>query len=256
MSYLDIALCSLTVLVGSTLQGSIGFGMGLFASPILILVDERFVPAPILLSTWVMTTFLIFRERHAIDVGGLRWAVVGRAVGTLAAATLLMFLPRDRMPLICGIMVLIGVAMSLSGLRFHPSRGVLVGAGAMSAVMGTVASIGGPPIALVYQHGTGARLRATMSSFFWIGTVMSLAFRKGRGLSHAGHTSRCVDRATRIALDVGSGRPRLCTPRRPDAGGGRRSCSDCSAADLIRCFPRVMLWSKSLFVSHLGDLLN
>lgn len=181
MSYLDIALCSLTVLVGSTLQGSIGFGMGLFASPILILVDERFVPAPILLSTWVMTTFLIFRERHAIDVGGLRWAVVGRAVGTLAAATLLMFLPRDRMPLICGIIVLIGVAMSLSGLRFHPSRSVLLGAGAMSAVMGTVASIGGPPIALLYQHGTGARLRATMSSFFWIGTVMSLVVLRVMG---------------------------------------------------------------------------
>ena len=181
MSYLDIALCSLTVLVGATLQGSIGFGMGLFASPILILVDERFVPAPILLSTWVMTTFLIFRERHAIDVGGLRWAVVGRAVGTLAAATLLMFLPRDRMPLMCGIIVLVGVAMSLSGLRFHPSRSVLVGAGAMSAVMGTVASIGGPPIALVYQHGTGARLRATMSSFFWIGTAMSLVVLRVMG---------------------------------------------------------------------------
>ena len=29
-------------------------------------------------------------------------------------------------------------------------------------------------MALVYQHVHGARLRATMSSFFWIGTVMSL----------------------------------------------------------------------------------
>ena len=45
--------------------------MGLFASPILILIDERFVPAPILLATWVLTTFLILRERHAIDTQGL-----------------------------------------------------------------------------------------------------------------------------------------------------------------------------------------
>ena len=148
--------------------------MGLFASPILILIDERFVPAPILLSTWVMTTFLILRERHAVDVRGLPWAIVGRAAGTLAAGTVLTLLPPDRMPLVFGVLVLIGVAMSLSGLRFQPSRSVLVGAGAMSAVMGTIASIGGPPMALVYQHATGARMRATMSSFFWIGTVMSL----------------------------------------------------------------------------------
>ena len=174
MSYFDTAICSVTVLVGSTLQGSIGFGMGLFASPILILLDERFVPAPILLSTWVMTTFLILRERHAVDVRGLRWAVAGRAVGTVMAATVLTLLPRDRMPLVFGVLVLIGVAMSLSGLRFRPSRSVLLGAGAMSAVMGTIASIGGPPMALVYQDAPGARLRATMSSFFWMGTVMSL----------------------------------------------------------------------------------
>lgn len=163
------------MLVGSTLQGSIGFGMGLFASPILILIDERFVPAPILLSTWVLTTFLILRERHAVDVRGLRWAVVGRAVGTVVAGTMLTLLPRERMPLVFGFLVLLGVAMSLSGLRFRPRRSVLLGAGAMSAVMGTIASIGGPPMALVYQDAQGARLRATMSSFFWVGTVMSLA---------------------------------------------------------------------------------
>lgn len=129
MSCVDIALCSLTVLVGSTLQGSVGFGMGLFASPILMLIDERFVPAPILLSTWVMTTFLVLRERHDVDV---------------------------------------------RGLRLRPSRSVLVGAGMMSAIMGTITSISGPPMALVYQDASGARLRATMSSFFWVGTVMSL----------------------------------------------------------------------------------
>ena len=174
MSYFEIALCSLTVFIGATLQGSVGFGMGLFASPILILIDERFVPAPILLSTWVLTTFLILREHHAIDVRGLRWAVLGRVAGTVVAGTVLALLPRDRMSLAFGALVLLGVAMSVSGLRLRPRRSVLVGAGAMSAIMGTIASIGGPPMALVYQDAEGARLRATMSSFFWIGTVMSL----------------------------------------------------------------------------------
>jgi len=40
--------------------------------------------------------------------------------------------------------------------------------------MGTIASIGGPPMALVYQDAEGARLRATMSSVFWVGMILSL----------------------------------------------------------------------------------
>ena len=98
----------------------------------------------------------------------------GRVIGTVAATTVLALLPQDRMALMFGALVLLGVAMSVSGLRLHPRRSVLVCAGAMSAIMGTIASIGGPPMALVYQDAQGPRLRATMSSFFWIGTVMSL----------------------------------------------------------------------------------
>ena len=174
MSWTDIMVASLTVLVGSTLQGSVGFGMGLLASPILILIDQRFVPAPILLSTLCLTTLLTLRERHAIDVGGLRWAVAGRAAGTVFAATVLAVLPEDRMAVLFGALVLAGVGMSLSGLRLAPSGSVLVGAGALSAIMGTIAAVGGPPMALVYQDAPGTRIRGTMSGFFLIGTLLSL----------------------------------------------------------------------------------
>ena len=148
--------------------------MGLLASPILILIDERFVPAPILLSSWVLTTCLVLRERQAIDLVGLRWAVAGRVAGTFVAGIVLAVLPTDRVTIVFGGLVLVGVAMSVSGLQLTAQRWTLVGAGTLSAVMVTIASIGGPPMALVYQHVHGARLRATMSSFFWIGTVMSL----------------------------------------------------------------------------------
>jgi uncharacterized membrane protein YfcA len=174
MSWPEMAIVSVTVLIGATLQGSVGFGMGLLASPILILIDERFVPAPILLSTWVLTTFLTLRERHAIDLHGLRWALVGRVVGTFLAGSVLVVLPADRMAVVFGGLVLVGVLMTASGLRFQPRPRTLATAGMLSAIMGTIASIGGPPMALVYQDAEGARLRATMSSFFWIGTILSL----------------------------------------------------------------------------------
>ncbi len=51
----------------------------------------------------------------------------------------------------------------------------MVLAGAASGVLGTATAIGGPPMALVWQRNTGARLRGTMSGFFLVGSVMSIA---------------------------------------------------------------------------------
>lgn len=151
-----------------------GFGMGILAAPILALIDPRLVPAPVLLSTLVLTSLLAIRDRHAIDFGGLRWAVTGRVMGTVVAATVFVALPEDQMVFLFGSLVLLGVGMSVSGLRVLPFRSSLLIAGVLSGLMGTVASIGGPPMALLYQDARGDRLRGTMSGFFWIGTIVSL----------------------------------------------------------------------------------
>ena len=174
MSPGEILTVVLTVLFGATLQGSVGFGMGLIASPILILIDPRFVPGPILLSTTVLTVLLVYRERTAIDFHGIQWAMVGRLFGTVLASAILLVVSADQLVLLIGVFILSAVGMSLSGFRFDPIRPVLVVAGMLSGLLGTVASVGGPPMALVYQHAAGARIRSTMSGFFLLGTILSL----------------------------------------------------------------------------------
>ena len=175
MSPLDTLLVMLCGAVGFTLQGAVGFGMGLLGSPIFILIDTRLVPGPVLASTMVFTTLLTVRERRAVDLDGLRWAVVGRAAGTIPAAALLAVLPAERLSLLFGGIVLLGVALSVSGLHVEPRPVSLLVAGALSGIMGTIAAIGGPPMALLYQHAAGARIRGTLSSLFLIGTMISLA---------------------------------------------------------------------------------
>ena len=166
-----VMLCSA---VGFTLQGAVGFGMGLFGSPLLILIDTRLVPGPILASTMLFTMMLALREHQAIDVAGVRWAVAGRFVGTIPAAGVLAVLPAEQLSLVFGFMVLLAVAISVSGLHVNPRPLALLMGGALSGVMGTIASIGGPPVALLYQHAPGARVRGTLSVIFLVGTVMSL----------------------------------------------------------------------------------
>ncbi len=175
MSIADIVFVTVVTFVGSTLQGAIGFGMGLLAAPLLILLDPRFVPAPILVCTLLLTLLMTYRERYAIDVWGLKWALIGRIAGTVVAGGILALVAADTLVLLFGCFILAAVAMSASGLRFAPTGRALVAAGVVSGVIGTVAAAGGPPLALLYQDAPGARIRSTISGFFVIGTIASLA---------------------------------------------------------------------------------
>lgn len=174
MSLFDTLVVVVCGAVGFTLQGAVGFGMGILGSPILILIDSRLVPGPVLASSMVFTLFLTLRERHAIDVGGFRWAVLGRVAGTIPAAGLVAVLPSEQLGLLFGGIVLLAVAISVAGPRVELGPVSLVVAGVLSGVMGTIASIGGPPLALLYQHAPGARVRGTLSSIFLAGSFISL----------------------------------------------------------------------------------
>src|SRR3546814_15753694 len=48
-------------------------------------------------------------------------------------------------------------------------------AGVVSGVTGTAAGIGGPPLALLYQHRPGSTIRSTLAAAFLVGTALSLA---------------------------------------------------------------------------------
>ncbi len=163
------------VAIGAAVQGSIGFGLAILSAPVLLLIDARFVPGPLLLCGFVLTLLITYRERAAVDFAGLRWAVVGRVIGTVPAAVLLATTPSDILAFVFGGLVLLGVALSAGGLRLRPTAANVLAAGTLSGFMGTISSIGGPPMALIYQTQRGPRLRGTLSGFFLIGTAGSTA---------------------------------------------------------------------------------
>ena len=175
MSSFDLAVIALCSVAGFTLQGAVGYGMGILGTPILILIDPRLVPGPVLASTMVFTLMVTVRERRGIDLGGVGWALAGRVAGTLPAAAVLAVLPQNQLSRVFGLMVLLAVAISVSGVHVRPRPSTLVAGGVLSGLMGTVAAIGGPPIALLYQHASGEKFRGTLSSLFFVGTIISIA---------------------------------------------------------------------------------
>ncbi len=139
-----------------------------------MLISPDFIPGPLLFNAVVLTVLLTHRERHSIVFSEIRWAVVGRLVGVVVAAAVVASISTDGLALTLGILVLLLVGLSLSRLHFEPTWGSLLVAGTLSGFSGTIASVGAPPMAIVYQNAKGPRIRGTLSAFFVIGSVMSL----------------------------------------------------------------------------------
>jgi uncharacterized membrane protein YfcA len=163
-----------TVFVAAALQASIGFGMGMFAAPIVALIDTDLIPVMILTLALIVTAWTVALDRKHVDVTGTGWALAGRIPGSLVGAFLVAALPNRALAILLALVVLSGVVFASMGWAPHPHRSTLVVAGVASGVLGTVTSIGGPPMALVWQGKSGAGLRGSMNSFGLIGGILSL----------------------------------------------------------------------------------
>lgn len=174
MSVTGYCVLAVAILFASALQSSIGFGIGMFAAPIVALIDPELIPGTLIMVATLVTLIVVVREREAIDLRGTGWALVGRVPGTVAGALLLAALPHRALSILLAGVVLGGVVLTSSGWAPVPRRRNVVAAGAASGLLGTATAIGGPPMALVWQRSSGAELRGTMSGFFLIGSLMSL----------------------------------------------------------------------------------
>lgn len=127
-----------------------------------------------LVSNLVLTLFVARREWSAVDFVALRYIVGGRFVGTIIAAALLARLSGAGFDLLFGVLVLVAVGLCLVRGGYERSPRNLSIAGVASGLMGTLSSIGGPPVVLVYQGADPPRFRATLGVHLIVGASLSL----------------------------------------------------------------------------------
>ncbi len=174
MSYPEIALVWALLAFASMVQAAFGFGLALIAAAPLLLIDPALVPGPILAASFGLSVLMATRDRAAIDLSGLGYALLGRIFGTIGAALFVGYASRSHFDFAFGTSVLLAVFLSWAGWKAAPTPAWAIGAGALSGLMATISSIGGPPMALLYQDQGAGRLRGTLAAFFTAGTVMSV----------------------------------------------------------------------------------
>jgi uncharacterized protein len=170
-----IFVAGLIVALGGLVQGAVGYGMALVAAPLLALFNPTLVPVPLLLLATVHSVLAVVRDGRHADWPGIGWAMLGRLPGTGLGVLAVVMLSQRVFSLIIGLCVLVCVVLSLLHWRPRPRPRSLLLAGIASGAGGTAASIGGPPIALLYQNEAGSRVRGTLSAYFVLGSVTSLA---------------------------------------------------------------------------------
>lgn len=177
LSVLTIIVANVIMSIASVLQASVGIGLALLAVPLLVLVDPRFVPGPMLLAGSCLTCASVYRDRHAVDIKSLGLSLLGLALGTVCGAGALRLLSTVSLAKVFAFLVLCAVALSVSGWRIPPTRMALFAGGGAAGMMGTMVGIHGPPMALVLQHAQPEQARAMLGAFFsvaYVGSVVAL----------------------------------------------------------------------------------
>jgi uncharacterized protein len=168
-------LASLVIFIGALVQGSIGFGVALLGAPLLFLINPALVPAPVIMVGMSLPALILARDWQAVVPQDVAWVLPGMALGTAIAGLVLGLVSERGLGLLFGILVLLGVALSIGRKIPAPGRTLRLVAGGAAGFMATTTAIGGPPLALAFQSVHGARLRGTLSACFLPGGVFSLA---------------------------------------------------------------------------------
>lgn len=171
-SLLIVAL--IAVIAGSALQSMSGFGLAVIASPILVIINPNFLPAPMLALGFILSLLNCIRYRHQLHVNNIKIALLARIPGSILGIILLALLPPIFFAVTFSLLIILSVLLTYRRINIDYCPQNLALAGFFSGLMGTTTSVGGPPIALVYQNREISTVRAELGLYFLIGTLVSL----------------------------------------------------------------------------------
>jgi uncharacterized membrane protein YfcA len=174
MNQAELLLMGAAVAVAACVQGTIGIGFALIIAPALAFLRPQLLPGSLLFLMLPLNLFTVVREHHAFDWRGGGWITLGRVFGTLAGAGVLAILSAHALNLLVGAATVAVAVFTMLAPLFSPTRGAFVTVGLFTGISETATGIGGPPLALAYQHRSPEVLRSTVAGCFLLGELVSL----------------------------------------------------------------------------------
>ncbi|HSF85144.1 MAG TPA: sulfite exporter TauE/SafE family protein [Acidimicrobiia bacterium] len=180
LTWIEIAIAVVVTAVAAAAQGVVGIGFAVVSVPLLSLVNPVLSPVPQVLMVLPLTVIMAWRERAHADVRGVPWVLAGRLPGALIGLFLLTAATQRALDVLIASIVLAGVAIRASSIRIARNHATELLVGTFAGTASMVASIGGPPMALLYQRERAETIRATLGVVFTVGVLITIV---GRALS-------------------------------------------------------------------------
>ena len=174
MNVVAFAVAAAAVFCGAAVQGTIGFGLAVVAAPLVALTEPDWAPQVTLLAALPMAIGVLVRDRGGFVWRRVRWVLLGRVPGTALGTWVLVHASSTVIAVVIAVTVLGAVGVSAYGWHVPITPASAFSIGVISAVTGTASSIGGPPLALLYQHEPADELRGSLASVFVFGVSLSL----------------------------------------------------------------------------------
>jgi uncharacterized membrane protein YfcA len=169
-----LLVIGVAVVAGSVVQGLVGLGVGLVSAPVVTLLAPSLMPGTLLWMGLLTPALSLLVDRRDIDWPGMAWGIPARIPGTVLGVLLVGWFSHRELGIAVGVMVLVSVLVTWRAVRVPINRVTLVTAGFLSGVGATATSIGGPPIAVLYQHQPARQIRNTLAVYFALGAIISL----------------------------------------------------------------------------------
>lgn len=169
-----LLLAGAAVMAGAAVQTTVGLGLGLVAAPVISFLDPTLMPGSMLIAAVLLPVLTLLQDWRQVDWRAVAWGLPARLPGTVVGVWVVAVLPPQALAGVVGVMVLAAVVLSVWSFRVRISPVSLISVGVVSGITGTATSVGGPPIALLYQFEPPARVRATLAAFFLAGATISV----------------------------------------------------------------------------------
>lgn len=169
-------LIGLIVLAGAFVQATIGLGLGMLGAPLIALVEPGLVPTMLLLLAIPISAAVLATEWQHISWRVVGWALPARVPGTFIGVWLATAFSTRALGIVVSLVVLVAVWLTVRSVAVSQSPATLMGAGLAAGTIGTAAAIGGPPMAIVMAHRPSREVRGTLSLFFVVGSILSVAW--------------------------------------------------------------------------------
>jgi hypothetical protein len=200
VSLLNLLMISAAVTLAAFVQGATGVGFALIAAPVIGLLEPTLLPVCVLALMVPLNLYVLWRERSRVDRPGARWISAGRLVGTAGGLWVLVALSPGQLSLFVGASTMAAALASLLLPPFTPARPAYLTSGLITGITETATGIGGPPLALVYQHQPPPVMRSTVALCFLVGEVVSLVLLAATHQVQSQHFTAALQLAPALVL--------------------------------------------------------